>query len=337
MPTEEDVVTREPLNVETSWQGLREETTPTREFYTRNNFAIPHVSLAEWRLELEGFDRTLGIDHDALLAREAIEIDVVLECAGNGRTYFEPQPTGTPWRERAVGCARFRGVPLAPLLEEAGVPDDAVELVFQGADGDGAFERSMPVDAARRPDVLLAYMMNGAPLLPRHGAPVRLVVPHWYGVASVKWLRSIRAVDRPFDGHFQTERYVYARSADDAAPSPVREKRVNSLIAEPPPERVVTAGAPCRIAGWAWSGHGEVTRVDVSIDGGASWREASLGPQAGPHAWRAWHIDATLSVGEHVLLCRAHDAAGHTQPAKVEWNVHGYGYNAPRPRVVCVT
>jgi len=329
MPIEPDIITREPLNAETSWDALREAVTPTSGFYTRNNHPIPAIAPAAWALALTGFSRALTLRHADLLARPSREIEVVLECAGNGRTFFEPRPEGTPWRERAVACARFRGAPLADLLREAGVPEEAREIVFRGADG--PFERSLPIETALDADTLVAWEMNGAPLASRHGAPVRLVVPSWYGVASVKWLVEARATSEPFRGHYQAERYVYQDARDDLAPRPVREKRVNSLIVTPRPDAVISSGR-VEVRGWAWS-HVPIARVEVSLDAGRSWQDAALDAPRGPHAWRGWRLDARLDEGA-IILSRAHDAAGNAQPERAAWNVYGYGNNATRPRVV---
>lgn len=329
---DEDILTREPLNAETAWGALREPVTPTSGFYTRNNYPIPSLAPADWSLVLTGFAQPVTLRYDALLALPSREMEVVLECAGNGRTFFAPRPEGTPWRERAVGCARFRGAPLADLLREAGVREDAREVVFRGADG--PFERSLPMDTALDPDTLVAWEMNGEPLQPRHGAPVRLVVPGWYGVASVKWLVEARATSEPFRGHYQTERYVYQSARDDPEPRPVREKRVNSLVVSPRADEKI-AEAEVAVRGWAWSGHAPIARVEISLDGGRAWQDATLDAPRGPHAWRGWRLDVRLSTGA-LILSRAHDAAGNVQPERAEWNVHGYGNNAPRPRAVRV-
>ena len=330
---DEDVVTRDPPNVESAWDALRSPVTPTDGFYTRNNHPVPRIAPEEWSLDLRGFGRHRALAFDELVARPAVTLDVVLECAGNGRTYFDPLPEGTAWRERAVGCASFTGARLADLLAELGVPDETREVVFRGADhGQHAFERALPLEVARDPDVLLAWAMNGEPLRPLHGAPVRLVVPRWYGIASVKWLVEMRPVQEPLAGHFQTERYVYERPGKPTLP--VREKRVNSLVVEPAPGARLAASFTVR--GWAWSGAAPIARVEVSVDGGRSWRDAELEHEAGPHAWRGWSLRASAPPDEAVVLSRAHDAAGNAQPDRVEWNAHGYGYNAPRPRRVPV-
>lgn len=333
MRIEDDVVARDPFNAETARRALETPVTPTDGFYTRNNFPVPEIAPASWRVALEGFRRPVKLRHADLLARPSVELEVVLECAGNGRTYFDPVPEGTAWRERAVGCARFRGAPLRGLLEEAGIPEGTVEVLFRGADGGkAAFERALPLDVALADDTLVAWEMNGEPLRPLHGAPARLLVPRWYGVASVKWLVEIRALAQPFEGHFQAERYVYQPSPDDRASTPVREKRVNSLVVHPDPGASVREGQPLVVRGWAWSGHGAIARVEVSADDGRTWRDAQLDAAPGVHAWRGWRATLTPPAGEAVLLSRAHDERGNVQPDHPAWNVHGYGYNAPRPR-----
>lgn len=336
MTRAEDIITQEPLNVESAWSALAEPTTPVDGFYTRNNFAIPEIPTEAWRLQVKGFLRVFSMGYRDLVARPSKTVDVVLECAGNNRTYFDPKPSGTAWRERAVACARFTGAPLHELLDDAGVPPGIAEVGFRGADhGDHVFERSLSVKDARESGALLVWEMNGEPLRPLHGAPVRLVVPGWYGVASVKWLVEMRGLRRPFTGHFQRERYVYQQSATDPG-VPVREKRVNSLIVSPLPGAHLASGEPLVVKGWAWSGHAPIARVEVSTDAGATWKEAKLDKQASKDAWRGFRLKVGSAHGEITLLARATDDAGNVQPATPEWNVQGYGYNAPRPRVVHV-
>lgn len=324
-----DIVTDDPLNAHTSWNALRTPTTAPGAFYTRNNFRVPRIQRDAWRLEVGGLVRSSGgFTFADLAALPPVETTVVLECAGNGRTRYAPRPEGTPWGDRAVGCARFKGARLSDVLDDAGVKPGVTEIVFRGSDG--PFERSLPLDVAMRDDTLLAYEMEGAPLLAEHGAPVRLLVPRWYAVASVKWLAEARAVAEPFRGHFQAERYVY-----EPGGAPVREMRVKSLIVEPNATRV---GAHTTIRGWAWSGRAPITHVDVSVDGGRTWMPAKCGDQASSTAWRGFELDwVPTKPGHAALLSRAQDAAGATQPAKAEWNVQGYGNNSPVPHAVHVT
>jgi DMSO/TMAO reductase YedYZ molybdopterin-dependent catalytic subunit len=262
-----------------------------------------------------------------------------MECAGNGRALLSPRPLSQPWLNEAVGTAAWRGTALARLLAEAGPLDDAVEVVFTGLDRgveagvEQDFERSLPLEEALRDDVLLAYEMNGAPLLPQHGFPLRLVVPGWYGMASVKWLTRITLVDRPFAGHQQAHAYRFRRDeADEGTPLArilPRALMVPPGVPEfPTRERTVPPG-PCLLEGRAWSGLAAVAAVEVSIDGGASWVPAELGdPPASRWAWRGWRYEWDAAPGEHVLSCRARDEAGNEQPAEPAWNVGGYANNA---------
>jgi len=264
-----------------------------------------------------------------------------MECGGNGRARLSPRPISAPWHEEAVGCAEWTGTPLRPILEEAGVLDDAVEIVFSGHDRgiDGGvehdYERSLPVEEALRDDVLLAYAMNGRPLPPQHGFPLRLLVPDWYGMASVKWLRSITAVAEPFSGVQQAVKYRYKRSEEDPG-TPVTRKHPRALMVPPgipdylsrkrhvPPEETLVEGR-------AWSGYGPVVRVEFSPDGGQTWEDADLGEPLGPYAWRPWSYEwDAREPGEYELCARATDASGRTQPASGDelWNYGGYGVNA---------
>jgi DMSO/TMAO reductase YedYZ molybdopterin-dependent catalytic subunit len=341
---EPEVVTREPYNAQTPWGALSSPTTPAASFYARNNFPVPAISREDWSLSLGGaVARPAVLRFADLAALPPVELEVVLECAGNGRTRMRPLPEGTPWGDRAVGCCTFRGVPFAKAVAACGVEPGAVEFVFRGADAGKAggrhlsFERSLPMDVALHPDTLLAYEMDGTPLAPGHGAPVRLLVPRWYGIASVKWLVEARAAKEPFRGHFQAERYVYETRPGSPDAVPVREMRVKSLLVEPREDARLPQGQPVTVRGWAWSGLAPIDGVDVSTDGGRTWRPAALGPSRGPYAWRAWTFPWTPSGGgEVVLLSRARDGTGAVQPAEAPWNVHGYGNNGMAPRRVRV-
>jgi len=229
----------------------------------------------------------------------------------------------------------WTGVPLAYLLTQAGVEDDAVEVLFNGADagiqGGVAqnFARSLPISEALRPDVVLAYRMNGADLPPQHGYPLRLVVPGWYGMASVKWLSSIKVLTKPYKGFQQAEAYRYQQDADDPG-TPVTWMKVRSLMVPPgvpdffTRSRVLPPG-PVMLTGRAWSGQGAVQRVDVGIDG--KWAPAHLEHPAAPFAWCAWSMPWVADPGEHELTCRATDSSGAVQPLEQVWNYQGMGNN----------
>jgi DMSO/TMAO reductase YedYZ molybdopterin-dependent catalytic subunit len=270
---------------------------------------------------------------------------VTLECAGNGRALLEPRVLSQPWLADAIGTAEWTGTPLAPLLREAGIDARAVEVVFTGIDrgvqGDVEhdYERSLSVAEALREEVLLAYEMNAEPLPPQHGYPLRLIVPGWYGMTHVKWLRAITVVETPFTGWQQAHAYrIHASEGDEGRPVTRMEPR--ALMAPPgvpdffDRSRRLHAG-PCELVGRAWSGWPPIVRVEVSTDGGASWADAELDADAPEFAWRGWRYTWSAEPGEHELRCRATDAAGNAQPDEREWNTGGYCNNAPqRVRVV---
>ncbi|MFD0786018.1 molybdopterin-dependent oxidoreductase, partial [Micromonospora azadirachtae] len=251
---------------------------------------------------------------------------------------LEPRPVSQPWLVEAVGNAEWTGTPLAPLLREAGVAEDAVDVVFTGADHgiergvEQDFQRALPVADALREEVLLAYEMNGAPLLPQHGAPLRLIVPGWYGMAHVKWLRSISVVTEAFQGYQNAQAYRLRQDPDDPG---VAVTRIEPRALVRPPgfpdfmsrTRVVRPG-PCTVDGRAWSGHAPVVSVEVSTDDGASWAPATLDESTdGDFAWRRWHYEWSPQPGRYVLSARATDASGRTQPVEQPWNRGGFANN----------
>jgi sulfane dehydrogenase subunit SoxC len=327
-------------------EALRHPITPVGLHYLLIHFDIPAVDERTWRLELGGLvHRPLSLSLEALQARPARTLAVTLECAGNGRALLEPRAASQPWLLDAVGTAEWTGTPLAPLLEDAGLLSEAVEVVFTGLDrgvqGDveHLYERSLPLDEALRGEVLLAWAVNGQPLPPQHGFPLRLVVPGWYGMTHVKWLRSITVVDEPFRGWQQEVAYRLHDSEEDPG-VPVTRMRPRSLMVPPGvPDfltrvRHLTPGR-CRLQGRAWSGYGPVERVEVSVDGGATWEEAELEAPVSEHAWHGWSFEWHAEPGEHELCCRATDSGGNTQPSEPEWNLGGYCNNAvQRVRVV---
>ena len=304
--------------------------TPTWRHYIRDHFTIP---TAPDHIAIEGAVREpLELTLDDLRSFPARSLLVTLECAGNGRAFLEPPVPGEQWRTGAVGTAEWTGIPLRSVLELAQPLDTAVEVLCVGADagipaGTNArisYERSLPMSVALRDEVLLAYAMNGSDLPPEHGAPLRLVVPGWYGMASVKWLARLRLVEHPFEGFFQAERYV-------VGDRPLREIAPRALITWPPDgERL--AKRPFVARGYAWSGRGDIARVEVSTDGGRSWRDATLAQGIGRYAWRQWHADVEpRGSGRLVLVARATTTAGATQPLEEVRNERGYENSAARP------
>jgi len=318
-------------------EALRYDVTPAGLHYLLIHFDIPEGDAANWKLRVDGLvSRPLEIGLAQLQGMPSKTVRVTLECAGNGRGQGSPRYPSMPWLEEGVSTAEWTGVPLAELLKQAGLHESVQELVFHGADRgfDGGIEhsysRSLRPAEAMRGDVLLVHSMNGAPLLPQHGAPLRLVVPGWYGMASVKWLERIEAIDRAFDGVQQALSYHF-RSVVGEKGVPCTRMRVNSLMAPPGiPDfygrrRTVEAG-PVAILGRAWSGDGEIKRVEFAVDG--DWQDAMLDQRAGPHAWQRWQARWDASVGRHELRCRATDVTGAKQPLEPPWDVTGFGNNA---------
>ena len=317
-------------------EALRRDVTPPGLHYVLTHFDIPDLDAGSWHLRISGaVERALELSMAALRKDPAITVPVTLECAGNGRSLLSPRPMSQPWIQEGVGTAHWTGVPLAYLLGKAGVLQNAVEVVFTGADAgvQGGvphhYARSLPIREALRADVVLAYTMNGAELPPQHGYPLRLVVPGWYGMASVKWLESIEVVTTPFTGYQQQVAYRYQDSADDAG-TPVSRIRVRSLMVPPGvpdffTRKRILAPGPVLLQGRAWSGEGAVTGVEVGIDG--TWLPAQLDKPAGGFAWRKWTLPWVADPGVHILSCRATDATGATQPLEQNWNYQGMGNN----------
>lgn len=330
-------ITYHPFNAETDCRALDRAVTPTEAFFVRSNFDVPALDDAHV-ISVGGEVKTpFQLTARDLKALPHRTLTVTVECAGNDRCALRPLPVGEPWNTGAVATAQWSGVPLKALLDRAMLNGVTQELLFEAADGDdkSGFARSLPVDKALHPDTLLATAMNGAPLTQAHGAPVRLVVPGWYGMASVKWVRQITALSAPFAGHFQTDKYVYDPGTG-TPPVPVREMRVKSFIALPPDGMPITAGK-VTLRGFAWSGAAKIARVEVAISGGADWTPAVLGEELGPWAWRPFSVDVTLPKGRTALRCRATDDAQHSQPDTADWNRLGYGNNAVRTVLITAT
>jgi DMSO/TMAO reductase YedYZ molybdopterin-dependent catalytic subunit len=310
---------------------------PNAHFYVRNHFQIPKLDSSSWRLEVGGVvERPLSLSlRDLRNMRSETQV-VTLECAGNGRTRFEPRIEGEQWNLGAVSTAEWTGVPLVEVLDRAGVRRAAQEILFRGADsgavpgeaGTIRFERSLGIDDARNSSVLLAYAMNGEPLPVQHGFPLRLVVPGWYAMTSVKWLTDIEAIAAPYGGHFQSVTYVYQWPGDgQPASEPVALQRVRSLITEPVPDAVIGPGE-LAIRGVAWSGAARIARVDVSI-GDGPWQAADLVGDRNPHSWQWWELLTQVgAAGDTTVRTRATDFAGRVQPENGEWNRLGYANNA---------
>ncbi len=332
MAEKDDLVylTRDPLNAEVRLERVRELITPAGQHYVRGHFPIP-VPPAD--LEVGGaVDQGRRFTLDELRSLPSRTLVVTLECAGNGRRFLDPPAPGEQWGLGAVGTAEWAGVPLRAVLERVRPRRDAVEVLFVGADrGVPAglsstirFERSLPLADAMSEDVILAYTMNGAPLPIEHGAPLRLVVPGWYGMASVKWLTGISVLTEPFGGFFQKDRYV-------SDGRPLRTIAPRAVITEPadgarvPPSTLVVRGR-------AWSGRAPIESVEVSSDNGYSWHPATLGAARSPYAWREW--TTRIEPGDRndlVILAYAVTADGEQQPTTQVRDALGYANNAAQP------
>jgi len=327
-----------PLNCETSIPALIGGVVmPNARFYVRNHFETPSLDPLSWLLEVTGLvDRPLRLSLRDLRNMPSQALVATLECAGNGRSAFDPPVDGERWHLGAVSTAEWTGVPLTEILERAGIAPEAVEIVFRGADqgtaGDSPdpvrFERSLPVADATNPEPLLAYAMNGEPLPLEHGYPLRLIVPGWYAVASVKWLIGIEVIGSPFQGFFQAQRYVYETERNGTiVREPVRLQQVRSIITQPSAGQDVTTG-DLVIRGVAWSGAAPIGKVEISI-GGGPWQKARLIGQRCQHSWQWWELLTQINnPGETTLRARATDLAGRTQPDRPDWNRLGYGGNA---------
>ena len=319
-------------------EALRYDITPPGLHYLLVHYDIPQIDPATWTLRVGGHvDRELALDLDALRALPRQTVRVTMECAGNGRARLHPRPVSQPWLNEAVGTADWTGVPLSAVLATAGLRPGAVDVAFTGADH--GIERGVEQDYVRglnladalAEEVLLVDEMNGMPLPPQQGAPLRLIVPGWYGMAHVKWLQQITVLDRQFDG-FQNETAYRLKQGDESG-EPVSRIRPRALLAPPGfPDfmsrvRIVDAGRQ-GLTGKAWSGTAPIVRVEVSTDGGLHWGEAVLGESQGRWAWRSWTFDWTAKLpGPTELWCRATDELGNVQPADQPWNRQGMANN----------
>lgn len=348
-----DAISLEELQLATRNHGLplealRWDVTPLGLHYLLTHYDIPGVDVASWRLEVDGLvGKALSLTLAELRARPAVEVAVTMECAGNGRVHVEPHVVSQPWLLEAVGTARWRGTPVAGLLEDAGIEAGATDVLFTGLDRgvegeeEQDYARSVPLAELLAGDAILAYEVNGVPLPPQHGFPLRLVVPGWYGMTSVKWLARITLLEAPHDG-YQMRHSYRLRQEEDEEGEPLARIQLRSLMVPPGiPEfltrsRVVRAGT-CELEGRAWAGDAEIVGVDVSTDGGQAWADAELGDDSlGRWAWRRWRFAWDAKPGEYELSCRARDSAGRSQPLEPSWNVGGYANNAVQRVAVTV-
>ena len=335
-------VSESPFCAETDPSGQGDWTTPNERFFIRSHFDEPELGEGH-RIAIGGaVARPRSIPVAELASMAQLEQAVTLECAGNSRSYLNPPGIGLQFRHGAVGNAVWEGVPLAALLEPAGVDPEAVEVLFRGADSGMEagehmhFERSLPLAQALDRHTIIALAMDGQPLTRAHGFPARLIVPGWYGMASVKWLTEINVLTEPFGGHFQSDAYTFIEpGARSGASRPVTRMAVKSVITSPRQDERLSG--PVTVSGFAWSGHGAIAGVQVSTDDGAAWSEAELAESENPRAWRRWEFPwQPAGSGHFVLRVRARDEAGNSQPETAGWNYRGYVNNAVQALSVIV-
>lgn len=319
-------------------EALRYDVTPTGMHYVLTHFDVPEVDTATYRLEIGGLvEQSLILTLDEVKSRPRVTLPVTMECAGNGRAWMSPRPLSQPWMGDAIGTAEWTGTPLAPILREAGLKAETRDIVFTGADrgvqGDEVqwYQRALTPEQAARDEVLLVYEMNGRELEPQHGFPLRLIVPGWYGMTSVKWLTGIETIDHTFEGYQQAEAYRY-QDAEGTLGEPITTMRPRAMMAPPGiPDfmtrtRLLEAGR-VTLTGRAWAGSVQIARVEVSTDDGATWADATLADATGEFAWRGWSFDWDARPGTHALRVRATSSAGEVQPDDC-WNLQGMANNA---------
>ena len=319
----------EPANLEFPFGSLDSFLTPNDLFYVRSHFPVPELAANDWKLKVEGHvERPFEIGYDELTKLESRKQAALLECSGNGRVYLKAPQLGIRWAQGGVSNAEWTGTSLSTLLERARPKQGASEVILEGHDsgtvgepkspGTVHFARSLPIEKARRPEVLLAWQMNGERLPALHGYPVRAIVAGWYGMASVKWLKRIIVTDRPYSGFFQSFMYTIWERREEGLPAlvPVTEIAVKSQIARPSMYEIVPAGSTYRVFGAAWSGSSAIAKAEISSDGGKNWEKAQLDERSVPFAWRFFEFEWRIPSrpGKHVLMARATDEGGHVQP-----------------------
>ena len=326
------VITRQtaPDNFEFPFATLNSVITPREQFFVRTHFEVPEIDANTWRLTIEGaVEREVEIGFGELRRMQSRTVTALLECSGNSRVFLTPAEIGVRWEQGAVSNAEWTGVPLRDVLDRAGLRQDAVEVVLEGSDrgqfqpphpktpGVISYARSLALEKARQPEVLLAWGMNGEALSQMHGYPVRAIVPGWYGMASVKWLKRIVVMDTPFHGYFQTFEYAtWHRRAGLPHLVPVSTVQIKAQIARPTKNELVFADTHCQVFGAAWTGEGQVTKVEVSTDGGNRWAEAELLDESMRYTWRLWQHEwhTPARPGRYTIMARASDDRGRTQP-----------------------
>ena len=331
-----------PFNGEFAPHLLNNDVTPTARHFVRNNNGIPERAVKQdlhgWKLVVDGeVHKELALSMDDLARFPQVTMEVVLECAGNGRSLFSPQVSGTPWQRGAVACSEWTGVRLRDVLQTAGLKPTAVYTGNYGGDvpndGSEPFSRGIPIEKAMDEGTLIALKMNGETLPAAHGFPARLIVPGWIGSAMQKWLNRIWVRDKVHDSE-KMSGYSYRIPAYPIAPGdkPSVEDmriatawRVKSLITRPEPNLEFGAGVPIQVGGHAWAGENRIDKVMVSTDFGLRWQETQLIPPSNRYAWYHWETELTFTNrGYYEIWARAYDDTGASQPFTQPWNPKGY-------------
>jgi sulfite oxidase len=316
--------------------------TPVEHFYVRSHMPIPQaLDAASWSLQIEGdLNTPTSLSLDDLRKMPSTSITAVLECAGNGRAFFDPPVAGIQWTKGAIGNARWTGVRMADVLKRAGARGTGKFVIMNAADRPVGtmpdFIRQLPMEKAMHPDTLLAYDMNGQPLAPLHGFPLRVIAPGWEGAYAVKWLTSLRVSDRESDSFWVTTGYRYptkrvapGAAVDPKDMAPLTGLTVKSLITKPADGATLGPGK-IDLAGFAWAGEADIARVEVSTDHGATWQAARLVGEQNKYSWRRFEYGFDAARAEsYLILSRATDSTGRTQPISPPWNPSGYLWNAP--------
>lgn len=342
------MITRSPKpeDLEMPLDGFADWITPVDRFFVRCHTYTPKVSLSAWSLKIDGkVDRPVTLTLDEVKKLPRVEMVAVLECAGNGRRFYEPHVAGTQWAFGSVGNGRWTGVRLRDVLAKAGVQSSARQILCDGADVPLGkmpdFQRTITVEKALHPDTLLAYEMNGQPLPVEHGFPLRVIAPGWASDSWVKWLQHMEVLDHEFDGFWMKTAYRHppqpvapGAAVDAAAMVPVTDLNVKSVIASP---NGWAKPGTVRVTGTAWSNSSPVRKVDVSTDGGKTWKAAKLGGRRTQYGWRLWQLDWKAAEGTYTLMARATNEAGQTQPLTEQWNPSGYLWNVAQPVPITVS
>jgi sulfite oxidase len=328
-----------PEDLETPVALLNSWITPNDLFYVRSHLYAPHLKPDAWTLKVDGeVERPLTLRLDELKQLPRTTVTVTLECAGNGRAFFDPPVAGIQWEKGAVGTARWTGARLGDVLKQAGVKAAAKYVAFDGADRPIGkmpdFIRNVPLDKALHPDTVLAYEMNGEPLPVLHGFPLRAVVPGWEGAYAVKWLTHIQVIDREHESfwvktayRYPTKRVAPGASVEAKDMAPLTGLVVKSFINSPLDGAAVKAGA-LRVTGFAWAGEDDIAQVEISTDNGSSWQPARLGKDQARYAWRQFeHEWRVTEPGSYLIMSRATDSRGRVQPVAAQWNPSGYLWN----------